>query len=265
MYWLRRRLYSQNFFTNRELIQKLIRSSSISSKDTVLEIGAGSGFITRELAKTVGKVTAIEIDPQLCRRLRVDFIENTKVKIINADWLGYRVPEKNYKVFSNIPFAITADIVRKLTSDGNFVEGYLIIQKEAAEKFIGMPYATKNTMMAILIKPFFEMDVVWRFNESDFVPRPNVDSVLLRIKRIEEPVIEKSMSDIYKDFVVYGFSRKKVGKWSFGEWMRRFEYFVRKVSPEQKRIVRQKARKFLADQSKNQKINRTRRDKNWRE
>jgi len=47
--------------------------------------------------------------------------------------------------------------------------------------------------------------------------------------------------------------------------MRRFEYFVRKVSPEQKRIVRQKARKFLADQSKNQKINRTRRDKNWRE
>ena len=253
-YRTRRRLYSQNFLVNRELTSKLIRRSSIGKNNTVLEIGPGKGIITQELLTVAGRVIAVERDWNLYHFLLRRFRNVNNVELHCTNFLDFNLLKCPYKLFSNIPFAITADIVRKLTSDGNFVEGYLIIQKEAAEKFIGMPYATKNTMMAILIKPFFEMDVVWRFNESDFVPRPNVDSVLLRIKRIEEPVIEKSMSDIYKDFVVYGFSRKKVGKWSFGEWMRRFEYFVRKVSPEQKRIVRQKARKFLADQSKNQKI-----------
>src|SRR3990172_4254924 len=96
MYWLRRRLYSQNFFTNRELIQKLIRSSSISSKDTVLEIGAGSGFITRELAKVAGKVVALEIDSSLASRL-------PKLKNVIPVCLSitdFPLPDTPYKVFS---------------------------------------------------------------------------------------------------------------------------------------------------------------------
>src|SRR3989344_7405034 len=217
-------LYNQNFFKDPRLVESIVRQAGIGPNDVVYEIGPGMGIITRELAKTVGKVTAIEIDPQLCRRLRVDFIENTKVKIINADWLGYRVPEKNYKVFSNIPFNLTAEIVRKLLADRKLVEVYLVVQKEAAEKFTGRP---KETQFSILNKPWFEFEVIRQFRKTDFVPVPSVDTVLLKIIRRPVALVDQAAKDDYSWFIQLGFNRWRasLGKnlkqvFTYNQWRR---------------------------------------------
>ncbi|OGD58600.1 hypothetical protein A3I57_04070 [Candidatus Beckwithbacteria bacterium RIFCSPLOWO2_02_FULL_47_23] len=217
-------LYNQNFFKDPRLVESIVRQAGIGPNDVVYEIGPGMGIITRELAKTVGKVTAIEIDPQLCRRLRVDFIENTKVKIINADWLGYRVPEKNYKVFSNIPFNLTAEIVRKLLADRKLTEAYLVVQKEAAEKFTGTP---KETQFSVLNKPWFEFEGLRQFKKSDFEPRPSVDTVLLKISQRSEPLVPEAARSDYIWFVQLGFNRWRanLGKnlkeiFTYNQWRR---------------------------------------------
>ncbi|OGM23340.1 hypothetical protein A2961_01790 [Candidatus Woesebacteria bacterium RIFCSPLOWO2_01_FULL_39_21] len=263
-YQTRRRLYSQNFLVNRELILKLIRKSSIGKNDTVIEIGSGSGMITQELLHISGRVIAVERDWNLYYYLLKKFRHAKNLKLYRANFLDFNLPKHPYNVFANIPFAITSDIMRKLTSDDSFKEGYLIMQKEAAEKFIGIPYAEKNTMMAILLKPFFEIGVVWRFNRSDFIPGPSVDIIMVKIKRVENSVIETKDSELYRDFVVYNYSRKKVGYWTFEDWIRRFNYFVDNVDANHKHIISVKAKRFLEVQSKIVKIRRSRVDKNWR-
>jgi len=109
------------------LVELIVRRLNIGPNDFVYEIGPGRGMITRELAKTAGKVVAVEIDPRLCLPLQAEFAANPQVKIINADWLNYRVPESNYKVFANIPFNLTAKIVNRLVTDRKFMEAFLVV------------------------------------------------------------------------------------------------------------------------------------------
>ena len=203
---------------------EIVRLANFGPKDTVYEIGAGKGIITRELAKATGKVTAIEIDPQLCRRLRADFIENTKVKIINADWLDYRVPEKNYKVFANIPFNLTAEILRKLLADRKLAEAYLVVQKEAAEKFTGQP---RSTQFSVLNQPWFEFGIIRQFRKTDFIPEPSVDTVLLKIIKRQKTPVDQTAKDAYSRFVQLGFNRWRAnfGKnfkdiFTYNQWRR---------------------------------------------
>ncbi|NMD01282.1 MAG: methyltransferase domain-containing protein, partial [Bacteroidales bacterium] len=99
---------AQNFFRDRELVASIVANSSISKEDTVYEIGPGEGIITGELAERAGKVTAIEMDTTLATRLRNKFRESDNVEIQEGDFLRYRIKERKYKIFSNIPFNITA-------------------------------------------------------------------------------------------------------------------------------------------------------------
>ena len=121
-YKQRRKLYSQNNLVNPKLVAKLIRLSSIDKKDAVLEIGSGKGIITSELVKTAEKVIAVELDEKLCLYLKTRFQNVNNFELHLENFLDFALPPYSYKVFSNIPFIITADVIRKLTSDKNFEE-----------------------------------------------------------------------------------------------------------------------------------------------
>lgn len=247
-YKRRRRLYSQNFLCTPELTRKLIGRASIGKKDTVLEIGPGKGVMTNELLKVAGKVIAVELDYKFCLHLKKRFYTKRNFELHHGNFLKFPLPPNSYKVFSNIPFGITAGILRKLTEDENMLEAYLIIQKQAVEKFAGMPYDSKNSMIAILLKPWFETNILWEFKRSDFVPQPSVNVVLMRILRIKNPMISKKYKELYRDFVVYSYTRGKVDQIRFAEWVERFDNFARKASKREKGIVANKAKKFLENQ-----------------
>lgn len=198
---------AQNFLKNPELVRRLVEMSAINQADTVYEIGPGKGIITAELARTAKRVIAVEKDAELVRHLRKRFQGIKNIKIVEKDFLLFSIAEPDYKIFANIPYNITANVVRKiLYTPPAPSEAYLILQKEAAGKFSGSPH---ETLFSVLAKPFFEFQVISRLKRIDFEPVPNVDSVLLHIKRRQRQLLQREDELAYRDFVNYGFSRWK--------------------------------------------------------
>ncbi len=198
---------AQNFLRSSILVQSLLDSSSIVSSDIVYEIGPGRGIITAELALLARKVIAIETDEFFVKQLQKRFQEVANVEIMANDFLQYQIPNMEYKIFANIPYNITADIVRKILYVPPVPsEAYLIMQEEAAEKFSGSP---NETQFSILAKPFFDLQIIRELRRTDFEPMPNVDSVLLQIKKRHLALIHEADIYLYSSFIHYGFGRWK--------------------------------------------------------
>ena len=198
---------AQNFLRSQQLVRRLVAMSSVGPFDTVYEIGPGNGIITDALAKVARQVIAIEKDPVLVRRLRERFRLLDNVQIVEKDFLAYSFVTSEYKVFANIPYNSTARILRKILCDrSKLSEAYLILQKEPAQKFSESP---RETLFSILVKPFFEFEILTQLRRTDFWPVPHVDSVFLSITRRAHPLIEAQDVAAYRDFVQYGFGRWK--------------------------------------------------------
>jgi len=264
MYKIRRLHHSQNFLRDPELVKKLLRKSSIGKKDTVFEIGPGKGIITRELIRVAGYVISLELDDKLYGYLKKDLQDTYNSELIHGNILNYKLPNYPYKVFANIPFSITADIIRKLTSDRNFHEGYLIVQKEFAQKVIGIPYDTKNQMMSVLLKPWFDVSVFYEFTRNDFYPRPNIDTTMIRINRVRYPMVSGQNKRLYENFVLYTFNKSKVSHLSNPNFLKLYEKYLRRNNPNETRLVDSEAERIRNFQNKLEKIHRTRNDRNWR-
>lgn len=191
---------SQNFLTSRRLIERLIKKTDISKQDTVLEIGAGKGHITKALSNHCKRVIAYEIDGKLYERL--SWQTEANVQLHHADFLKCRLPESSYKVFSNIPFSRTTEILHKLTNTSHLPSGiWLVMEKGAAKRFCGLPRESLNSLM---LKPFFETRIVYYFSREDFHPAPRVDVVLLELRRKENPDIQPTQRNIFYKFVSHG-------------------------------------------------------------
>jgi 23S rRNA (adenine-N6)-dimethyltransferase len=198
---------AQNFLRSSGLVRSLVEASSIGPFDTVYEIGAGRGMITTELTRIACKVVAIEKDPELVHHLREQFQYTHNVKIVENDFLRYRIPDRKYKIFANIPYNVTAEIVRKiLYIPPTPSEAYLVMQKEAAEKFSGSP---KETRFSILAKPLYDIQIIRELHKTDFEPIPGVDSVLLRIMKRRSLLVREEDTALYHNFIHYGFGMWK--------------------------------------------------------
>jgi len=199
-----RKSLAQNFLAKAHLVVSLLNESSISSDDIVYEIGPGTGMITKELAKRAKKVIAVEKDYNLYMKLQKKFELNNTIVLYHADFLKFKITESYYKVFANIPFNITSAVMRKIVYAANPpVEAYLILQKEAAEKFVGTP---KTTQFSVLIKPWFRLKVIRFFKRTDFSPVPHVDVVLLHIDKRTPPLVSQRDIPVYEKFIKCGFN-----------------------------------------------------------
>ncbi|HZU68165.1 MAG TPA: 23S ribosomal RNA methyltransferase Erm [Ktedonobacteraceae bacterium] len=200
----RRITYAQHFLKDSCLVTSLLARCDINSNDVVYEIGPGKGIITEQLALRCKQVVAIEIDPCLTTMLRQRFASTPDVIIREGDFLEYHLPRKPYKVFANIPFNITAAIVTKLTLEENPPEdAYLVMQKEAAERFLGKPH---ESLYSVLLKPWFEVELLHRFRRKDFTPPPHVDVVMLRLRKRGPPLVNRADRQCFRDFVVHSFT-----------------------------------------------------------
>src|SRR3989344_3176198 len=259
------KLLSQNFLWNRELVRKLIRESSISPGDHVLEIGAGKGIISEQLLGVCQKVTAVEADRKLFSALRRTFSASLNLSLHTGDFLDRPLPESApFKVFSNIPFSITGEVVKKLLFSQNPpVDSYLVVQKEAAEKFV--PTDRQNSMLAVLFFPWFEISIVHKFKREDFQPRPRVDSCLIKATKRKTPLVKLPSQSLFRDYVVYYFTRdRSATSLSPNEWLSRFGAFVVNRDHRVSNKIGGSFDKWQAEERKLTKIHRTRVDKNWK-
>lgn len=191
---------SQNFLTNRKLIDNLLQKTSITSKDAILEIGPGKGHITRALLRTCGSLTAVEMDTALFSNLQQKMGSHPRLHLIRTDFLRWRLPAQGaYKVFSNIPFNHTTAMLRRLTEAPNPPqEAWLVMEHGAALRFLGKP---RESLRSLLIKPRFEANIFYRFRRTDFHPAPAVDVVMLHLKLKVKPDVASKSWQQYEHFI----------------------------------------------------------------
>lgn len=221
---------SQTFLHDRRLVASLLDRSSIGAADLVLEIGPGKGIITRELARRCRHVVAVEKDPLLVDVLRRALGHLDNLAVYQGDFLDFPLPRRRYKVFANIPFSRTSAIVARLTSGPAApLDAYLVMQREAADMFLGVP---ASSLSSVLLRTRFDLTIVHQFRHLDFIPPPRVDVVLLRFTQRGPPGIAPSDLQLFRDFVVYGFTawRRCLGDTfadAFGCW--RFRRAARQI------------------------------------
>lgn len=261
--------------------------TTIESDDTVIDIGAGRGMITEQLVSKVRKVISIEYDNTLANQLKEKFENVGNVEVIEVDFLKWELPSYPYKVFSNIPFNRTADIVGKLLEkDTPLTSAYLIMQDKAAKRFIGKPVAS-NSQASILLKPFYDMKIIAAINRNQFKPMPNVNIVLVAFDKKENPKIEYKNKQDYRDFIIYGYNQWKptvleafkdifsykqikiigeklgIGNYTpkqlnLDDWIELFNIYLEHVPHKKKRVIRGYENKFKDKHSNIKKLHRTR-------
>lgn len=205
----RSHVHAQHFLRSPRLVAELVGHSNIRKNDVVYDLGAGSGVIASVLANRCKKVIAVEVEPNALKNLCKNLGNVLNVDIIEQDILALKIPDGRYKIFSNIPFSQSAEIVRKFTeADNPPIAMYLIVQKQFARKLV--PSDRHFTaQLGAQLAPQFSTRIRKPLRKTDFTPPPAVDTVLLELKLREEPLLPANEVPVYRDFVARCFAEQK--------------------------------------------------------
>ncbi|MBQ3476263.1 methyltransferase [Candidatus Saccharibacteria bacterium] len=177
---------SQHFLKSPRIALFLIGHSNIKKRNTVVEIGAGSGVITSALSYRAKKVIAIEKDIIAAEKLKNNLAKRniTNVEVMIQDFLDYELSKEPYKVFSNPPFHLSSKIIHKLIEAPNPPESfYLILQKQFALKLLNTERHYTSKLGQQLIKEY-QTKIKYPLKPTDFTPPPAVPTVLFEAKKI---------------------------------------------------------------------------------
>jgi 23S rRNA (adenine-N6)-dimethyltransferase len=194
---------SQHFLRTAKLAAELVRDAAIAPGDLVLEIGAGHGRLTEELARVADHVLAVELDPALARALRGRW-EN--VEVVEGDATAVELPVEPFRVVSNVPFHRTTDLLHTLLDDpaGALVRADLVVEWDVAVKR-ALPWP--SSVNGVVWSAYFEASLARRLPRSLFTPSPAVDAGVLVLRRRADPLVEPRAADPYRRFVAAGFRK----------------------------------------------------------
>lgn len=205
----------QHFLLDRSVLESIVEAAELEPGDTVVEIGPGIGVLTRELVKSAGLVTAIELDDRMIPLLR-RFMEETSSRkphhanltVIQGNALHVAMPDKPYKVVANIPYHITSPLLRHLFLESSVRPSSLtlLIQREVAEKICDRKDAG---MLTILVGLFGAPRIVTRVPPSAFLPPPKVDSAVLHIAVFPQPLADAETIDRLFTLTKIAFGQKR--------------------------------------------------------
>jgi 23S rRNA (adenine-N6)-dimethyltransferase len=199
---------SRHFLRSPRIAAQLVRAAGVSGDDLVLEIGAGDGRLTAELARTAGRVVAIELDARLAAGLRNRFA-GTNVEVVAGDALAEPLPRAPFRVVANLPFHVTAALLRRLLDDPHspLTGADVIVEWGAARK---RATVWPSTQLGATWGAWYAFAVERRLPASCFAPPPSVDAGLLSVRRREPPLVPLDRAEQYRSFVRAGFSARTV-------------------------------------------------------
>jgi len=196
--------FGQNFLVNNSVVSKLVREASLKKEDIVLEIGPGTGILTKEIAKQVKKVIAVEKDPRMINILKENLRDFKNVELIEGNILRFDKFPIDYKVVANIPFYLTASLIRKLLEEKNQPkEITLIVQKEVAKRICAKP--PKTNILAISVQFYALPKILSYISKRSFHPVPKVDSAIIQIT----PQKQETNPEKFFKLVKLGFSHPR--------------------------------------------------------
>jgi len=205
----------QNFLFDPAILDRIVQAGEVGPTDTVLEIGPGAGSLTRALAQAAARVVAVELDNRLLPVLQHTTGDLPNVTLIHGDILqlptsNLQLPTSNFqfKVVANIPYYITAPILRHLLESP--VRPSLIVltvQREVAERICAAP--PQMSVLAVNVQFYGAPKIVGHIPASAFYPKPDVDSSIVRIDLFDHPALSEKDADQFFEIVKAGFSQKR--------------------------------------------------------
>lgn len=192
----------QHFLRCNWVVQTLVKTAEVGPQDTVLEIGPGTGVLTRELARRAKKVIAVEKDEGLIKELKKS-LKNwgiNNVAMVSGDILKKLTPnrvwvnnptqtrlgtDEGYKVVANIPYYLTSRLLRLLLEKEPRPEAIVLtIQKEVAERICAKP--PQMNLLALSVQAYGKPEIIKKVPASCFYPKPGVDSAIIKISDISD-------------------------------------------------------------------------------
>ncbi len=211
----------QNFLVSDEAVERIVESAEISKDDLVIEIGPGLGTLTNELLKKAKKVIAIELDSRMVEILEERFSLFNNFEIINDDVLKVDLVNiiksekenneiKEAKIVANLPYYITTPIIMKLLESRLDLESITVmIQKEVAERLCAIPGEKQSGAITYSVYYYAEAYKVLEVKNTSFIPAPEVDSEVIKLKiRKEPPIKVESEKKLFK-IIKYAFMQRR--------------------------------------------------------
>jgi len=211
-----RKSWGQNFLIDHNIARKIVSSAELSPKDIVLEIGAGKGILTGKIASRVNKVIAIEIDKKLCSFLREELKNYKNVEIIEGDFLKLDISHflpsgsrSSMKVVANLPYYITSPTIMKLLNVKGWSEAVFMLQKEVGERIAAIPGGKDYGALSILVQYHCQVEKQFNVSRNVFRPKPEVDSVVIKLKLLKHPRIKVKDEGLFFEIVHAAFSQRR--------------------------------------------------------
>lgn len=220
----------QNFLIDLNILNNIVAAAELDKSKGALEIGPGIGALTQQLAKRAGRVVAVELDQRMLPVLDETLSAYDNASVVHGDILKvdleklfqrYFKDVNGVSVVANLPYYVTTPIVMKLLEEHAPLENIVVmIQKEVADRMAAKPGSKDYGSMSIAVQYYCEPQVVAIVPRTVFIPQPNVDSAVIRLKLREAPPVRVSDEKLYFQVVQASFAQRR--KTIFNNLLTRF-------------------------------------------
>jgi 16S rRNA (adenine1518-N6/adenine1519-N6)-dimethyltransferase len=204
--------FGQNFLVDRSVLLCIVEAAEIHADDQVLELGAGTGVLTRELAKRARRVVAVELEREMLSLLTKTTRNCTNIEILERNLLYVDPTEifgsEPYKLVANLPYYITAPTFRHFLESANPPRLFVVmVQYEVAQRIVAGP--GDMSLLGVSIQFYGKPNIIAHVPAQAFYPAPKVDSAILRIDLNDEVPLTPGQRDSFFRLVQAGFSERR--------------------------------------------------------
>jgi 16S rRNA (adenine1518-N6/adenine1519-N6)-dimethyltransferase len=213
------RALGQNFVADPNTVRRIARLASVGPGNRVVEVGAGLGSLTLALAETGAAVTAVEVDRHLVPVLQTVIagagaqnVEVIEADAMRLDWASLVGHDPGWMLVANLPYNVATPLILELLDTAPAIDRMLVlVQREVGERLAAKPGSPGYGAVSVKVAYWATARVVGRVPASVFVPRPNVESVLVRIERRQMPAVDPSVvpADDLFELVRAGFAQRR--------------------------------------------------------
>ena len=208
-----RKKWGQNFLTDSNLLDRIVRTVEPQKNDNFLEIGPGDGSLTELIFPKVKKMVVVEIDPLLVKHLSIRS-DLDGLHIIHGDILLQDIEdlpiEEPVRIVGNIPYNITSSIIFWLIEQLDFWDdAFIMMQKEVAQRLTAKIGTKEYSRISVVVGAYLDMEICFKIPPDVFIPKPKVESAIIRFTKKSSPIVADNQYVKFNKIVKLAFSKRR--------------------------------------------------------